>query len=64
LRFEVPVEVGNTYTVKIEDIGKEGDGIARVDGFVVFVSNVQKDQEVKVIITKVLKRFAFAEVAE
>jgi predicted RNA-binding protein with TRAM domain len=58
------VEVGNTYTVKIEDIGKEGDGIARVDGFVVFVSNVQKDQEVKVIITKVLKRFAFAEVAE
>ncbi len=64
MRFEVPVEVGNTYTVKIEDIGKEGDGIARVDGFVVFVSNVQKDQEVKVIITKVLKRFAFAEVAE
>ncbi len=64
MRFEIPVEVGGTYTVKIEDIGREGDGIARIDGFVVFVPNVEKDQEVKVTITKVLKRFAFAEVSE
>ena len=64
MRFEVPVQVGDTYTVKIEDIGKEGDGIARVEGFVVFVPNAKKDQEVRVTITKVLKRFAFAEISE
>ncbi len=64
MRFEIPVSVGETYTVKIEDIGKEGDGIARIQGFVVFVPNVEKDQEVKIRITKVLRRFAFAELAE
>ena len=56
--------MGEIYTVKIEDIGREGDGIARIEGFVVFVPNVEKDQEVKIRITKVLKRFAFAEIAE
>jgi len=32
-----PVEAGETYDVVIEDIAKKGDGIARVDGFVIFL---------------------------
>ncbi len=57
----VPVKVGESYRVRIDAIGREGDGIAKIKGFVVFVPNVQKGDEVNIRITKVLKRFAFAE---
>ncbi len=57
-----PLNVGDTYDVKIEDIGREGDGIARVEGFVVFVPNAKKGDSVKIRITKVSRRVGFAEV--
>ena len=53
-----PVEVGKEYDVKIEDIAREGDGIARVEGFVIFVSETNVGDEVKVQIDKVMRRFA------
>ena len=56
------VNVGDTYDVKIEDVGREGDGIARIEGFVVFVGNTKKGDGVKVRITKVSRRVGFAEV--
>lgn len=58
-----PVEEGKTYDVKIEDIAKEGDGIARIEGFVVFVPNTKVGDEVKIKVSKVMHRFAIAEVA-
>ena len=57
-----PLNVGDTYDVKIEDVGREGDGIARVEGFVVFVPNTKKGDSVKVRVTKVSRRVGFAEV--
>jgi predicted RNA-binding protein with TRAM domain len=36
-----PVEAGKEYDVKIEDIAREGDGIARIEGFVIFVPETQ-----------------------
>lgn len=57
-----PVKVGDTPTVKIEGRGKSGDGIARVEGFVIFVSGARVGDEVKVSITDVRPRFATAEV--
>ncbi|MDI6811082.1 MAG: TRAM domain-containing protein [archaeon] len=60
--FSSPVNVGETYDVKIEDVGREGDGIARVEGFVVFVPNTKKGESVKIRVTKVSRRVAFAEV--
>ncbi len=57
-----PLDVGDTYDVKIEDVGREGDGIARVEGFVVFVPDTKKGDNVKVKITKVSRRVGFAEV--
>jgi predicted RNA-binding protein with TRAM domain len=48
--------------VKIEDVGREGDGIARVEGFVVFVPNTKKGDNVKIQISKVSRRVGFAEV--
>ena len=57
-----PVNVGETHTVKIEGRGKGGDGIARVQGFVVFVPGANVGDEVKVRIKDVRRRFAIADV--
>ncbi len=57
-----PVNVGDVYDVKIEDVGREGDGIARVEGFVVFVPNTKKGDNVRVRISKVSRRVGFGEV--
>ncbi|MDI6819942.1 MAG: TRAM domain-containing protein [Candidatus Hodarchaeaceae archaeon] len=59
-----PVKVGDTPTVKIEGRGKGGDGIARVEGFVVFVPGTNVGDEVRVRITAVQRRFATAEVVK
>jgi predicted RNA-binding protein with TRAM domain len=56
-----PVQEGGTYDVKIQDIGREGDGIARIENFVVFVPGTKVGDQVKIRITKVLRRVAFAE---
>jgi predicted RNA-binding protein with TRAM domain len=56
-----PIEEGEEYDVKIEDVGKEGDGITRVKGFVVFVPDTKAGDEVRVKIVSVRKRFGFAE---
>jgi predicted RNA-binding protein with TRAM domain len=53
-----PVEVGGEYDVKIEDIAREGDGIARVEGFVIFVPQTKVGDEVRISIDKVMRRFA------
>ncbi len=59
--FSAPIKEGEVHSVKIEDSGKQGDGIARIQGFVVFVPGAAKGEEVQVKITKVMRRFAFAE---
>ena len=61
---EAPVKVGELHDVTINAVGEKGDGIARVNGFVVFVPNVKKGDYVKIKITKVLPKVGFAEVAE
>ncbi len=58
----VPVEEGKVYEAKIEDIGREGDGLARIQNFVVFVPGTKVGDEVKIRITKVHRRMAFGEV--
>ena len=60
----VPVEEGETYDVTIQDIARQGDGIARIEGFVIFVPNTKVGDEVKIKVDKVLPKFAFASVVE
>lgn len=57
-----PVEEGAEYDVKIDSLGRKGDGITHIEGFVVFVPGVSVGDEVKIRITRVGQRFAFAEV--
>jgi predicted RNA-binding protein with TRAM domain len=57
-----PVNVGDELDVKIEAVGEKGDGIAKKDGFVLFVPNTKEGDEVRIRITKVLRKVGFAEV--
>ncbi|MDK2891965.1 TRAM domain-containing protein [Methanohalophilus sp.] len=57
-----PVEAGESYDVVIEDIAKKGDGIARIEGFVIFVPGTEVGDEISIKVTKVMHKFAFAEV--
>ena len=56
--FKKPVEVGKEYNVSISEISRRGDGIARVEGFVVFVPGTKQGQKVRIKITQVSERFA------
>ena len=60
--YEAPVKVGERYRVRIESLGKGGDGIAKIKGFVIFVPNTQVGDEVEIVINSVKRKFAFAEV--
>ncbi|MHB8603028.1 MAG: TRAM domain-containing protein [Nitrosotalea sp.] len=59
-----PVETGKEYDVSITEISRKGDGIARVEGFVIFVKDGKAGQNAKVRITQVGQRFASAELVE
>jgi len=50
--------------VKIESLGREGDGIARVKNFVIIIPDVSVGDFIKVKINKVARRVAFGEVME
>jgi predicted RNA-binding protein with TRAM domain len=55
-----PVEVDKEYEVDITEISRKGDGIARVQGFVVFVEDGKVGNNIKVKVTEVADRFAKA----
>lgn len=57
-----PVEIGKEYDVQISETSRKGDGIARIQGFVIFVVGGRVGQKVKIRITNVGARFATAEV--
>lgn len=59
-----PVNVGDVREVRIEAMGSGGDGIAKIKGYVVFVPGTNLNDVVKIKITKVLKKYAFAEVVK
>ncbi|MDE1863502.1 MAG: TRAM domain-containing protein [Thaumarchaeota archaeon] len=59
-----PVETGKEYDVSITEISRKGDGIARIEGFVIFVQNGKAGQNARVRITQVGQRFASAEIVE
>lgn len=57
-----PVEVGKEYDVDVTEVSRQGDGIARVQGFVIFVKNGKVGQKVKIRVNQVGNRFATATV--
>ncbi len=60
--YKKPVEKDDVIEVTIESTGAKGDGIAKVNNFVVIVPGAKEGEKVKVKITRVLKKMAFAEI--
>ncbi|OPY49320.1 MAG: translation initiation factor IF-2 subunit beta [Methanosaeta sp. PtaU1.Bin055] len=46
--------------MEIEDVSRQGDGIARVEGFVIFVSETKVGDKATISIDRVMRRFAIA----
>ncbi|MCP3684375.1 MAG: TRAM domain-containing protein [bacterium] len=61
---EAPVQVDDEYEVTIEATGAKGDGIAKIGGFAVFVPEAQEGDQLRIKITRVMQKFAFAEIVQ
>ncbi len=60
-----PVEPGEMRYVEVEDLGKQGDGIARVErGYVIIVPGTEVGERVKIEVTEVKSNFAVGEVVD
>ena len=62
--FPKPVEVGKEYDVEVQEISRRGDGIARIEGLVVFIPNTKQGDKLRIKITNISRRFAEAEVID
>jgi 23S rRNA (uridine2552-2'-O)-methyltransferase len=60
-RITAPVRAGDELTVEIEDVGSEGDGVTKVEGFTLFVPGAAEGETHRVRVTDVKPRFGFAE---
>jgi len=59
-----PVEMGKEYEVDITETSPQGEGIARIQGFVIFVSNAKPGDHVRIKITKIGDITAKAEIVK
>ena len=60
----VPVEKNKEYVVDIIDNGFEGEGIAKIDNFTIFIPNSIKGEKARILIVKVLASHAFGKIIE
>lgn len=58
------IKKNQEYIVEIIDNGYEGEGIAKIDGFTVFIPGTIKGEKVKILIVKVLSSHAFGKILE
>ena len=63
-RLTAPVREGDRVEVDVEDVGREGDGIAKLEGYTVFVPDTEPGETVEIEVTDVKPRFGFGEVVE
>lgn len=57
----VPVKENQELEVMIDDIGSRGDGVARIQSYLIFVPNSKVGERLKVRIIRVGGKFAVAE---
>lgn len=62
--MEAPVEKNKEYIVDIIDNGFEGEGIAKIEGFTIFIPNAIKGEKIKILIVKVLSSHAYGKIIE
>ena len=59
-----PVEVGREYDVEVAELSRRGDGVAKIQGFIVFVTDGKVGDKVKIKVETAGPRFATATVLE
>ena len=62
--MEIPVKKNNEYEVEIIDNGYEGEGIAKINDYTIFIPGAIKGERCKILIVKVNKAFAFGKLIE
>jgi predicted RNA-binding protein with TRAM domain len=55
-----PVSEGETYEVEITSKGDEGDGVAKIDGYVLFIDGAEVGDTLTVTVNKTTPNFGFA----
>lgn len=58
------VEKNNEYILDIISIGYEGEGIAKIDGYPIFIEGAILGERVKALIVKVKKNYAYGKLLE
>ena len=58
------IQKNQEYIVEIIDNGYEGEGIAKIDNFTIFVPGAIKGEKIKILIVKVLSSHAFGKIIE
>ena len=58
------VEKDNEYILNIEALGYEGEGIAKINGYPIFITGALIGEKVKIRIIKVKKNFAYGKLIE
>jgi predicted RNA-binding protein with TRAM domain len=59
-----PVEAGKEYTVEVIELSRRGDGVAKIEGFVIFVKGAKVGDKVRIKVDSVGPRFATASIVE
>ena len=58
------IQKNQEYIVDIIDNGYEGEGIAKIDNFAIFIPGALKGEKVKILVVKVLASHAFGKIVE
>jgi predicted RNA-binding protein with TRAM domain len=59
-----PVEMGKEYQVDVTEMSRQEEGIAKMQGFVIFIPNAKPGDHVKIRITRIGGMTANAEVVK
>ena len=59
-----PVKIGEEYEIDIKEMSQRGEGIARIEGLVVFVPQAKLGDHARIRITRISRKFAEAELLE
>jgi predicted RNA-binding protein with TRAM domain len=59
---EKPVKVGDEMDITISEISRRGDGVTRVQGYVIFIPTGRQGQQARIRVTTIRPSFAIAEI--
>lgn len=62
--MEIPVQKNKEYIVDIIDNGFEGEGIAKIENFTIFIDGAIKGEKCKILIIKITSSHAFGKLLE